>query len=127
MIDKLFTNRFEVILNPAKNEIILAQEQALERIRQVLHKAESEVARDSQRMSPEQRLKTAETELEKAEEHLLSALKSVFKAFCYIAPLASPLVPSFLSIEPIKELKGVVEIKDEPAEQKRDVFGWLKK
>jgi len=33
MIDKLFTNRFDGIITPAKNEILLAQEQALERIR----------------------------------------------------------------------------------------------
>ena len=108
MIDKLFTNRFDAIITPAKSEILLAQEQALERIRQVFQQAEAEVAHESQFMSSEQRMKTAESELEKVEEHLLSALKSVVKALCYIAPLAAPLIPSFVRVHPIKELKGVV-------------------
>ena len=106
MIDKLFTNRLDAIINPAKNEILLAQEQALERIRHVLHQAEAEVAHESRFMSPEQRMETAESELEKVEEHLLSALKGVVKALCYIAPLAAPLMPSFVRLQPIK---GVVE------------------
>ena len=106
MIDKLFTNRFDAIINPAKSEILLAQEQALERIRQVFHQAEAEVAHESRLMSPEQRMETAESELEKVEEHLLLALKGVVKALCYIAPLAAPLMPSFVRLQPIK---GVVE------------------
>ena len=112
MIDKLFTNRFDAIITPAKNEILLAQEQALERIRQVLHQAEAEVARESQFMSPEQRMQTAELELEKVEEHLLSALKGVVKALCYIAPLAAPLMPSFVKFQPTKDLEGVVEKRE---------------
>jgi len=109
MIDKLFTHRFDGIITPAKNEILLAQEQALERIRQVLYQAETEAARESRFMSPEQRMETAELELEKVEEHLLSALKGVVKALCYIAPLAAPLMPSFVKFQPNRELNGVVE------------------
>ncbi len=94
MISKILST----IFTPAHNEIRKAQEQALERVRSVLLRAEADVANSSQLMTPEQRIKAAEKELEKTEEHLLSALSSMFKALCYV----SPQVNQLLSSVPIK-------------------------
>jgi len=86
MIPKIFSNTLNSILNPNAKEIREAQEQALERIQNTLLNAESEVASKGQHMTDEQRLSAAEIELKKTEEHLLSALGSLFKAACYVAP-----------------------------------------
>mgnify|MGYP003387585779 FL=1 len=55
-------------------------------------------------MSTEQRMATAEQELEKAEDHLLAALGSMYKAFCYIAPQINPLS----RMRPIKDINAEV-------------------
>ena len=104
MIGKMISDRLGVIINPARREVRAAQEQAFERVQQVLFSAESEVAREGRFMTPEQKLHSAEKELEKAEGHLLSALSSMYKAVCYIAPQINP----FINHQPLKEVKGEV-------------------
>jgi len=100
----MISNRWDAIVNPMREELRSTEEQALQRIQQVLSNAETEVAHKGRFMTPKQRLQTAEKELEKAEEQLLSALSSVFKALCYIAPQINPLAKNFQ----IKEIKGKV-------------------
>jgi len=113
MIGKMIFNRLDAIVNPVHNELRVAQEQTFERIQQVLSDSEAEVAHEIRFMSPEQRLKTAEKELEKVEEQLLSALSSMFKVFWYVAPQINPfnLSPS------IKEVEGEVidQVQDMPS------------
>jgi hypothetical protein len=104
MFMKTMTQRLDAILAPARNEMRLAQEQAIERIQQVMVKAEKEVADNTRFMTDEQRVDTAEQELEKAEAHLLSALGSLYKALCYIAPTVNPLN----HLAQIKEIKAEV-------------------
>ena len=86
MIPKIFTNTLNSLLNPNVKEIREAQEQAIERIQTTLMHAENEVAQKAPLMTEEQRLNEVENELKKTEEHLLSALGSLFKAVCYVAP-----------------------------------------
>lgn len=104
MIGKMISNRLDAIISPVRNELRLAQEQAFERIQQVIINTETEIAHEGRFITPEQRQQKAEKELEKAEEHLLSALSSVIKALYYITPQDNP----FISITPIKEIKGSV-------------------
>ena len=86
MIPKIFSNTLNSILNPNAKEIREAQEQSIARIQDTLLNAENEVASKGQFMSDEQRINAAENELKKTEEHLLSALGSLFKAACYVSP-----------------------------------------
>jgi len=86
MIPKIFTNTLNSLLNPNIKEIREAQEQAIQRIHNTLLHAENEVAQKASLMTDEQRLNEVESELKKTEEHLLSALGSLFKAICYVAP-----------------------------------------
>ena len=107
MIGKMISIRWGAIFTPVHEELRAAEEQTLKRIQHVLSNAETEVAREARFMSPKQRLQTAEKELEKAEEQLLSSLSSVFKALCYVAPQINPL-HKHLQIKEIKEIKGKV-------------------
>jgi len=86
MTPKIFTNTLNSLLNPNIKEIREAQEQAIQRIQNTLLQAENEVAQKASLMTDEQRLNEVESELKKTEEHLLSALGSLFKAICYVAP-----------------------------------------
>lgn len=109
----MISNRWDAIVNPVREELRLTEEQTLKRIQQVLSNAETEVAREGRFMTPKQRLKTAEKELEKAEVQLLSALSSVFKALCYVAPQINPLHKHLQ----IKEIKGKVveQVQTQPS------------
>ena len=109
MFGSMITNRLGTMISPARTEIRLAQEQALERINKVLRKAEKEVSHKGRFMSTEQRFSAAESELENAEQHLLSALSSMFKAINYMAPN----INLFNTIMPIKEITGIT-IDQEP-------------
>lgn len=120
MLVKKISNRLDAIISPVRSELRLAQEQAIERIQQVIFKAEKEVAREGRFLTPEQRMHKAQSELEKAEEQLLSALGSMIKALWYIAPKENP----FINIAPIKDIKGSVIDQDqnEPAKRKLGFF-----
>jgi hypothetical protein len=124
MFVKTISNRLDAIISPARNELRLAQEQALERIQQVISKAENEVALKGRFMSVEQRFQQAIKELENAEEQLLSALGSMVKALGYIAPEANP----FFDIPRIKDIKGSVIDPDqqEPSRPKRGLLGRIR-
>ena len=89
-----------------QDELFLAQEQASERIQKVLFKAEAEVADKVRFMNTEQRLDKANSELIQAEEHLLAALSSLYKALCYTVPHVSRA----LSGQAIKEIQGVIRL-----------------
>jgi len=123
MVGKIISNRWDAIVNPVRQELRSAEEQALKRIQQVLSNAEAEVVREGRFMTPKQRLKTAEKELQYAEEHLLSALSSVFKALCYIAPQINPLHKHLQ----IKEIKGKVVDKLESQPSKLNLLFRSKK
>jgi len=105
LIDKV-ANRLGFLSRAAQAEIRLAQEQAHERIQKVLFKAETEVTRKARFMSTEQRLDSANSELAEAEAHLLSALSSIYKALCYVAPQMSHMITG----QTIKEIEGVVRL-----------------
>ena len=105
MIPKIFSNTLSSLLNTNAKEVREAQEQSLERIQNTLLNAESEVARKGQYMTENQRLNAAESELKKTEEHLLSALSSLFKAACYVAP---QLNNRYLNFKHEKSIKGEV-------------------
>jgi CRISPR/Cas system-associated endoribonuclease Cas2 len=124
MNSKMISNRLDAIINPVRNEMRLAQEQALKRIQQVIFKAETEVAHEARFMTLEQRLKKAEKELEKAEEQLLSALSSIIKALSYIAPQNN----FFIRITPIKEIKGRVidRVQNDSSGRKLGFLSWKK-
>lgn len=124
MIGKTISNRLDAIINPMRNEIRLAQEQAVERIQKVIFNAETEVAKEGRFMTQEQRLQKATTELEKAEEHLLSALSSIVKSLSYIAPKNN----LFVRFSPIKDIKGQVidQVEDETRSNKLGFFSWKK-
>lgn len=92
MIPKIFSNTLNAILNPNAKEIREAQEQSIARIQDTLLNAENEVTSKGQFMSDEQRINAAENELKKTEEHLLSALGSLFKAVCYVSPQINQLI-----------------------------------
>lgn len=124
MMGKHISNRLDSIINPMRHELRLAQEQALERIQQVIFKAETEAAQESQFMTQEQRLKKATAELEKAEVQLLSALGSITKALSYIAPQNN----LFVRFSPIKDIKGHVidQVQDNSSTRKLGFFSWKK-
>ena len=103
MLVKTISGYLDAVMEPARHEIRLAQEQAFERIQKVLLKVEEEVAQEGRFMSTEQRMATAENELAKAEEHLLSALGSMYKAVCYIVP----------QINPLNHMRAIKDIKTE--------------
>jgi hypothetical protein len=92
MIPKIFSNTLNSFLRPNAKEIREAQEQTIARIQGTLLNAESEVASKGQFMTDEQRLNAAENELKNTEEHLLSALGSLFKAACYVSPQFNQLI-----------------------------------
>ncbi len=109
MLGKNISHRLDALINPLRNELRLAQEQAIERIQKIIFKAEKEVAQEGRFMTQEQRLNSATKELEKAEEHLLSALGSIVKAISYIAPQHN----LFVNFSPIKDIKGQVINQDQ--------------
>ena len=117
---KTISKRLDAVINPVRNEMKLAQDQAIERIKKVIHKAEQEVDQDSRFLSPQQRYEQSLQELEQAEHHLLSALGSLVKALRYIAPQTS----LFIDFAPLKDIKGTV-LKQEPSDfnnKQRDLF-----
>ena len=124
MLVKTISNRLDALISPARNELRLAQEQAFERIQQVISMAEKEIAREGRFLSAEQRVQKAIKELEKAEEQMLSALGSIIKAIWYIAPQDNP----FIDISPIKDIKGSVldEEQTEASKPKLGLFRWKK-
>lgn len=109
MFVKTITQRLEAVINPLFNEVRLAQEQALERIQKVIFNAETEATQEGRFMSQEQRLNNAKTELDKAEEQLLSALGSIVKALSYIAPQNN----LFVHFSSLKDIKGQVIHQDQ--------------
>jgi hypothetical protein len=121
MIGKTISNRLDAIISPARNEFRLLQEQAFERIQQVISNAETEAAHEGRFMTTEQRIQKAEKELEKAEKQILSALGSVIKALSYLAPQGS----LFNRITPIKEIKGSVieQVQNNSSKPKLSFFG----
>ena len=102
------TNRLDKVIYPARNEIRAAQEKALERIHNVFQKAENEVLWNGRHLSPEERMESAEKELEKAEEHLLSAISCMYKALCYAVPEAI----SRINILPMKDIEAEIVVED---------------
>ncbi|MFT6903856.1 MAG: ElaB/YqjD/DUF883 family membrane-anchored ribosome-binding protein [Oleiphilaceae bacterium] len=124
MDSKNISNRLDAIINPVRNEMRLAQEQAFKRIQQVIFKAETEVVHEARFMTLEQRLKKAEKELKKAEEQLLSALSSIIKALSYITPQNN----IFIRITPMKEIKGNVidQVQNDSSRRKLGFFSWKK-
>lgn len=120
MLVKMISNRLDAITSPVRSELRLAQEQAFERIQQVISTAEKEIAREGRFLTAEQRFQKAIKELEKAEEQMLSALGSIVKAIWYVAPQDNP----FIDISPLKEIKGSVleQDKNTPAKMKLGFF-----
>lgn len=118
---RTISNQLEAVLNPVRNELRLAQEQALERIKKVVHTAEKEVAQESRFLSTQQKIELSMSELEKAEEHLLSALSSMVKALRLIAPESN----LFSNFTPLKDIRGTVISKAgrEPVQLKLGFFG----
>ena len=118
---KMISNRIDAVMSPVRNELRLAQEQAMERIFKVIEKAEKEVDRESRFLSPQQRFELSMSELEKAEEHLLSALGSMVKALRFIAPESK----LFANFSPLKDIRGTVIAKadPEPVQLKLGFFG----
>ena len=104
------TNRLDKMTSPTRSEIHRAQEKALERIQQIFQKAENEVQWKGHHLSPEQRMESAEKELEKAEEHLLSAISCMYKALCYTVPN----VISRINILPMKDIEAELVLEDKP-------------
>lgn len=118
---KTISNQLEAVLNPVRNELRLAQQQAIERIQKVILNAEKEVAQESRFLTTQQRIELSMTELEKAEEHLLSALGSMVKALRLIAPESN----LFTNFSPLKDIKGTVinKVNREPVQLKLGFFG----
>jgi hypothetical protein len=104
------TNRLDKMTSPGRYEIRRAQEKALERIQRTFQKAENEVQWKGQHLSPKQRMESAEKELVKAEEHLLSAISCMYKALCYTVPD----VISLINIRPMKDIEAELVIEDKP-------------
>ncbi|MDX1452026.1 MAG: hypothetical protein R3183_05665 [Oleiphilaceae bacterium] len=112
------TKRLDEITYPVRNDIRTAQEKTLERIQRLFREAENEVQWKGQHLSPEQRMESAEKELEKAEEHLLSAISSMYKALCYVVPD----VISRINILPMKEIKGELVVEGKPEAPRLESF-----
>lgn len=89
MIVKNINNVMNSILDPFMGDVQKAQQASIERIRRALFKAEKEVVDKVESMNPDQRLQAAEQELDKAQEHMLSVVTSLYKSLLYLAPPAS--------------------------------------
>ena len=113
MIGEMLSNLWHAIVNPVREELRSTEKQTLKRIQEVLWNAEKEVASEGHFMTPKQRLQAAEMEIKKAEEQLLSALSSVFKALCYVAPQINPRHKHLQ----IKEIEGKVveQVQTQPS------------
>lgn len=124
MLVKMISNRLDAITSPVRSELRLAQEQAFERIQQVISTAEKEIAREGRFLTAEQRFQKAIKELEKAEEQMLSALGSIVKAIWYVAPQDNP----FIDISPLKDIKGTVLNEEQgiSSKPKLGLFRWKK-
>lgn len=109
------TNRLDEIVYPVRNEIRVAREKALERILQRFREAENEVQWKGQHLSPEQRFESAEKELEKAEEHLLSAISCMYKALCYVVPDAIARI----NILPMKDIEAELVVEEKLEDTRR--------
>jgi len=109
MLVEKITNRLGFLSRAAQDELRLAQEQTFDRVQKMLFKAETEVADNARFMNSEQRLDKVNSELAQAEEHLLSALSSVYKALCYAAPHISRKITG----QAIKDIQGVVLLETE--------------
>lgn len=123
-LNKMISNRLDAIISPVRSELRLAQEQAIERIQNVIVKAETEVAEKGRFMTQDQRMQKALSELEKAEEQMLSALSSMVKALAYIAPQNNLLT----RFSPIKDIEGTI-VQDAQSESNRlklGFFSWKK-
>lgn len=89
MIVKNINNVMNSILDPFMGDVQKAQQASIERIRRALFKAEKEVVDKVESMNPDQRLQAAEQELDKAQEHMLSVVTSLYKSLLYLAPPVS--------------------------------------
>lgn len=92
MIIKNFNSVVNSILDPFMIDVQKAHQATIERIRNQLLKAESDVLEKVEAMTAEQRLKAAEQELDKAQEHMLTVVSSLYKSLLYLAPSPNLLV-----------------------------------
>ncbi len=92
MIMKNINSIANSILDPLMGDVQRAQQASIERIRNALFNAESEVMGEMESMTPDQRLQSAEKELDNAQEQMLSVIISLYKSLLYLAPPASVLV-----------------------------------
>ena len=120
MLGIKITNRLDELNYPAHSQIRAAQEKAIERINQIFHKAENEVQWKGRHLSPEQRMESAEKELRKAEEHLLSAISCMYKAVCYAVPDAI----SRINILPMKDIEAELVVEDETKDSLLERLSW---